>query len=36
MMQPPFESFDAGYVLLVIAVIAMVIWAVFGGDREGA
>lgn len=35
-MRPPFESFDAGHVLLAITVIAMVIWAIFGGDREGA
>lgn len=35
-MRPPFESFDAGHVLLAIAAIAMVIWAVFAGDREGA
>lgn len=35
-MRPPFESFDAGYILLVVAVAGLLVWAVFGGDREGA
>lgn len=34
-MRPPFESFDAGYVLAFIVAAGLVVWAMISDDREG-